>query len=231
MNPERVRAITLDLDDTLWPVRPVIERAQQRLQEWLVATAPVTAARFDAQAMRAIREEVQRRFPDRAHDLSALRLETLRLALHTAGDDPSLADAGFEVFIEARHQVELYPGVAEALRRLAARYPLFALSNGNADLRRIGLADGFHGMLSAREFGAGKPDPRIFAEACTRLGHGAAQVLHVGDDWLADVRGARDAGLQAAWVLRSPKEDQAAVEEDGICTVADLGALAERLGC
>lgn len=231
MNLDRVLAITLDLDDTLWPVWPVIEQAQRRLQEWLVATAPITAARFDAKGMRAIREEVGRRFPELAHDLSALRLESLRLALHTAGDDPSLAEAGFEVFIEARHQVELYPGVADALRRLSARFPLFALSNGNADLRRIGLADGFHGMLSAREFGAGKPDPRIFAEACRRLGHGAERVLHVGDDWLTDVRGARDAGLQAAWVLRSPKEDQVAVEEEGICTVADLSALAERLGC
>ena len=43
LNPAQVRAITLDLDDTLWPILPTLERAEARLQSWLDAEAPATA--------------------------------------------------------------------------------------------------------------------------------------------------------------------------------------------
>ena len=39
----KVRAITLDLDDTLWPIWPTIARAEQALQDWLRHRAPRTA--------------------------------------------------------------------------------------------------------------------------------------------------------------------------------------------
>ena len=43
-DPDRVRAITLDLDDTLWPIWPTIARAEGALQQWLADNAPATAA-------------------------------------------------------------------------------------------------------------------------------------------------------------------------------------------
>ena len=43
-DPSRVRALTLDLDDTLWPVWPIIDRAEQVLHDWLASNAPLTAA-------------------------------------------------------------------------------------------------------------------------------------------------------------------------------------------
>ena len=226
MNLQHVRALTLDLDDTLWPVWPAIERAERALHAWLRAHAPATALRFDIVALRALRDAVGRQRPEWAHDLTALRRESLRLALDGSGDDPALAGAAFEVFYAARNEVDLYPEVPAALRRLSAAYPLLALTNGNADLGRTGIAPWFRGGLSAREFGVGKPDPRIFIEACRRLGCAPAEVLHVGDDPALDVEGARAAGLQAAWLRRS-------VDGDALTTgcVADLAALAELLGC
>ena len=56
------------------------------------------------------------------------------------------------------------------------------------------------GSISAREFGIGKPDPRIFHEACRRLGCGPREVLHVGDDLALDALGARSAGLHTSWL-------------------------------
>ena len=64
-----LRALTLDLDDTLWPVWPAIRRAESALQAWLLARAPATMALHDAAALRLIREAVQRERPDWAHDL------------------------------------------------------------------------------------------------------------------------------------------------------------------
>jgi len=226
MNLQRIRALTLDLDDTLWPVWPAIERAERALHDWLRANAPATAMRFDIVALRALREAVGRQRPEWAHDLTALRRESLRLALHDSGDDAALAEAAFEAFFAARNEVDLYPEVPAALRRLSAAYPLLALTNGNADLARVGLAPWFRGGLSAREFGVGKPDPRIFIEACRRLGCEPADVLHVGDDPVLDVEGARTAGMQTAWMRRSVDGDAL---EPGC--VADLAALVELLGC
>ena len=39
----KIQAITLDLDDTLWPVWPTIQHAEQTLHDWLLVHAPQTA--------------------------------------------------------------------------------------------------------------------------------------------------------------------------------------------
>lgn len=64
-----------------------------------------------------------------------------------------------------------------------------SLTNGNADLQRVGLHGHFSHHVAAREVGVAKPDPAIFHHACARLGLAPSQVLHVGDDPLLDVQG------------------------------------------
>lgn len=224
-------ALTLDLDDTLWPVGPTIARADALMWQWLARQAPATHAARDDAALRALRSEVARERPDWAHDLSALRRETVRRALLAAGDDPSLAEPAFEVFFEARQRVALYDDVLPALARLAARWPLVALSNGNADVRRVpGLAAYFHAAVSASELGVGKPAPAAFVEACRRAGAVPADTLHVGDDPALDVDGALDAGLQAAWVQRSDAPSGRRPRGSPQHEVSRLDALADRLG-
>jgi len=198
----RVRALTLDLDDTLWAVGPTIERAEHALHAWLQRSAPATAAAFDVRALRAVRDRVARDLSHAAHDLSLIRLESVRRALTDSGDDPALAEPAFEVFFAARHEVLLFADVLPALEALSARLPIVAVTNGNADLARVGISRFFTGALSARSFGAGKPDPGIFHAACSLAGAAPEETLHVGDDWRLDVRAALDAGLRAAWMAR-----------------------------
>lgn len=224
-----IRAITLDLDDTLWPIAPAIERAEAALHAWFVDHAPEVAHRYDVRALRALRDRVAQQHPQWAHDFTRVRHHSLQLALRECGHDGALADAAFQAFFKVRNQLELFEEVDEALASLAARYPLLALTNGNADLQLAGVAQHFAvGMLSAREFGVGKPDPRIFHEACRRLGCAPAEVLHVGDDWTLDVLGARSAGLQAAWLCRDPAGEPPEACPD-VWRVRDLGELAARL--
>ncbi|WP_313074828.1 HAD-IA family hydrolase [Melaminivora sp.] len=199
----RIRAITLDLDDTLWPIWPTIARAEAQLQAWLAVHAP--AAHGLAQqrdVVRRIRAEVQAEHAGLAHDLSALRREAIRRTLVLAGEDPALAGEAFEVFLAARQQVELFDDALPALERLGRRYPLVALTNGNADVRRVGLGRFFRAAVSACEAGVAKPDARIFQLGAGAAGVPAAQVLHVGDDALLDAQGALDAGMQAVWLRR-----------------------------
>ena len=229
-----LRALSLDLDDTLWPVWPAIHRAEAQLHRWLQRSAPATAAAHDLAAMRALRAAVAIERPDWVHDLSAMRRESIRRALLAAGDDPALAEPAFEVFFDARQQVELFDDVLPALARLAARFPLVALSNGNADVQRIpGLGRHFQAALSARELGVGKPAAAAFLAACARAGCAPHELLHIGDDAALDVDGALQAGLQAAWVRRPSlaAAGDAAPAGRPQHRVADLLELADRLGC
>lgn len=199
-----IKAITLDLDDTLWPVWPAIEKAEKALDSWLGEHAPMTAAMFANPTVRhEIREHVVRSHPEWKCNLSAIRREAIRVALYRAGENPLLAEAAFDVFFDARNRVTLFGDALPALEFLSSRYPLVALSNGNADIQRIGLGRYFVASISAQEFGAGKPDPRIFYAAS-----GAAEVipdnvLHIGDDAAMDVLGALNCGMQTVWINRA----------------------------
>jgi putative hydrolase of the HAD superfamily len=200
----KIRAITIDLDDTLWPIWPTIERAEKALHDWLAVHAPMTAALFaNPAALREIRGEMTTSRPDLKHDMSALRRESIRLALYRAGEDPLLADAGFEVFFAERQRVTLFDDAHPSLQFLSSRFPLVTISNGNADIERVGLGAYFRAAISAREFGVGKPDPRIFHAAAGAVELKPEDILHVGDDATLDALGALNAGMQAAWINRS----------------------------
>ena len=176
----KIRAIGLDLDDTLWPIWPVIERADAQMQQWLAQRAPKATLVFsDSDARLELREHVVRTRPDLGHDMSALRRECIRLALQRSGEDTTLAEPAFEVFFEHRMRVELFADALPALQFLAQRYPIIAISNGNADVARVGLAEHFAASLSAHQFGVGKPDVRIFHAAAAAAGVRPDEVLHV----------------------------------------------------
>ena len=203
-----IRAITLDLDDTLWPFPPIGERIERVLHAWFEQHAPRTAAQFPIPAMRRLRERVMERYPQQSHDASWLRRKGIEIALAESGSDPTLADAAYSAFFAERNRVDFYDDAADALARIAARYPICALSNGNADLATIGIDQYFAHKITAREFGRGKPDASIFLHACEQLGAAPAEVLHVGDDVEADIVGAHRAGLMTCWLHRDDARDK-----------------------
>ena len=201
--PEKIRAISLDLDDTLWPIKPIMVNAERVLRSWYLTHAPRTAALCEQPGLQAsVRAEVVARFPDQSHNLGFLRLEMIRALLGQAGEDASMAEAAFELFHAERQRVQFFEDALPALKRLSRRWPLVAISNGTADLVRTGLADYFRGGVSAHVFGVAKPDPRIFQEAARLAEVDVAHVLHVGDDAELDGRGALQSGMQVAWINR-----------------------------
>jgi putative hydrolase of the HAD superfamily len=221
----RIKAISLDLDDTLWPIWPVIARAEQALQDWLRPRAPKTAVWLaDSEQRQALRRQLLAERPALGHDLRALRQELIRLALQQQEEDPALVGPAYEVFIAERMRVQLFDDARPALAWLAQRLPVVAVSNGNADLQRIGLGRYFSAGFSAQEFGVGKPDARIFHAAAEAVGVAPHEVLHVGDDARLDVVGALDAGLQTVWVNRGGQDWTHAAHRPH-ATVADMSAL------
>lgn len=200
------KVLSFDLDDTLWPVAPAILAAERAVFDWLQREFPRSVDNHSIESMRAIRAAMAQRHPHKEHDMTFLRRTAIAEQLRLAGYGEEGADAAFEVFFAARNRVRLYADVEPALQRLQQRYRLFALSNGNADLQRCGIHHYFDGHVSAQSTGVAKPDPRIFSALAAAAGVDLHEVLHIGDDPLADVTGAVRSGMQAVWVRRESRE-------------------------
>lgn len=225
----RILALTLDLDDTLWPVWPALERADLAVDAYLQQHHPDVARAWPIDAMRRLREQVASERQDLAHDFTSQRRLTLQHAFAACGIASAPIDALWDIYFHARNRVDFYPDSLPALTRISARWPLASLTNGNADLQRIGIGQHFTHHICARDAGVAKPLAPIFLAASARLGVAPDATLHVGDDPLADMVGARDAGLRTAWINRDgapwPRELGAPPDID----LRDLGSLADWL--
>lgn len=197
-----IKALSLDLDDTLWPIDPCIVRAEAALDGWLHEHCPVIAASFPPAAMRAERDRVWEANPHLTHDLSALRRMSLVDVFSRFGFGEDFVERAMTTFSAARNQVDFYPETLRVLALLAARYPLASLTNGNADLDVIGIGQYFRVRMYSRDAGCAKPDRRIFESTAAALGVAPREMLHVGDDPLMDVEGARAAGCPVVWIDR-----------------------------
>lgn len=200
-----LRLITIDLDDTLWDMRPVLEGAERAVRTWLTEQAPDVAQRFDGGALQAVRKELVAERPELVHQLSTLRQLTLTRAFELCGYRPQEAHTkgaeAFEVFFAARNRVVFFPQVVETLQWLQSRFELIALTNGNANVERLGLQRYLRAAFSAERVGQPKPHGALFQAALDHLNiRQPERCLHVGDSAEHDVIGARRAGFLAAWI-------------------------------
>jgi putative hydrolase of the HAD superfamily len=222
--PSRIRAVCLDIDDTLidftssarvalfgligrddlWP-------AWQRMTDEHVAM--VVAGDMDYDTMRRARTKAF--FADFGalldDDLVAL-LEDRRLAQ---------MNSAWRLFDDALPCLDW-------LR--AAGLRLAAVTNASGQHQRgklvgLGIARFFDTIVIAGELGAAKPDPLIFREACDQLDVPAGEALHVGDRFDVDAIGARDAGLHGVWLNR----DGTHRPEAGVHVIETLSDLPELL--
>lgn len=200
---ENIRTITLDLDDTLWDIAPVIRRAETRLRDWLAERYPRIVDMHQPEDIVELRARVVAEFEEQSHDLTFIRQQVLARMGVAAGYGDDFVDEAFAVFDTERNTVELFPDVRPALESLASRYTLVAVTNGNAKLEQIGIGHLFDAVVSARTAGAAKPARPIFDAAVNAGGAAAHETLHVGDHPEFDVHGARAAGLRTAWLNRN----------------------------
>ncbi|RXE49494.1 HAD family hydrolase [Chromohalobacter israelensis] len=237
-----ITALTFDLDDTLWDNRPVLERAEAEHYQWL--SEAIAAAQTSPQASfgdcyplsayQQHRADVARRHPLKRGDFTWIREHAL-FELVEAYGLPRLqarlwAAHAIAHFLDLRHDLTPYPDVVPLLDALRQRYRLAAITNGNADLKRLALAEHFPVMIAAGELHAPKPDPRAFLAALARLGATPSRALHVGDSWREDVLPAQRLGMQVAWV--DAKDEGPRALPPGVHRLAhvrELPALLDRL--
>lgn len=219
-----IRAITLDLDNTLWDIEPVIEKAEALLWEWLCKHYPQVPDRFCPEDMLTLRQNAFTEYPHKVHDFRYLRTRVLERVATESGYDTSLVAEAFAIFDDARNRVELYPEVLRDLEYLFGRCRIVAVTNGNANLDRIGIRHLFHDVVTAAAAGAAKPARLIFDIAIRTAGVSADEILHVGDHPETDIEGARLAGLRTAWMNRhgAPWPEDYAAPDFIIASISDL---------
>lgn len=199
----RLKLITFDLDNTLWPVEEVIRRAERVSSQFLQTRFAELAAQLSVPALHQRRDQLVHNQSHYWKNLTRLRIDTLRLTLQDNGISPSDAEQAakeaFEVFYRERNQVTFFPGARHVLETLADSYMLGAISNGNANLELIGIRDLFDFHHCAESVGEAKPAAAIFHAALDSAGVVATDALHVGDHPSEDIDGARRAGFATIW--------------------------------
>jgi HAD superfamily hydrolase (TIGR01509 family) len=127
-----------------------------------------------------------------------------------------------------RDHLPLVPGAAEAVRRLADRFPLALASSSNrplidASLELAGLTPFFRVTVSSEEVPRGKPAPDVYLEAALRLGVAPESCVAIEDSH-AGIRSAHAAGMRVVAIPNPtyPPDDEALAHADVV-----LGSLAE----
>ncbi|RUO29153.1 phosphoesterase [Aliidiomarina sedimenti] len=205
-----VKVISFDLDDTLYDNLPVMQQAEQALLEYLHQQFPQTEA-FGLHDWRALRDKLAAADAMLATNMTALRQATLRHGLEQHGLAADLATRGAEDamlhFLEHRNQVDVADDVHRLLDALAGRFPLLAISNGNADISKIGIGDYFTHAWQPSDRLRGKPTADMFRAAQQKLGFNPVELLHIGDHPVSDVQGAARFGAQTVWLNQSGRFD------------------------
>lgn len=198
-----IKLVTFDLDDTLWNSGDVIRAAEVEMRNWLAQNVARMAGSFDSNMQRQVRARVMAADPQIIHNLSELRRRVLEEAMRVCGysdcESTELSHQAFAVFFEARQNVELFDGTLPMLESLERTYMLGALSNGNANIERVGLDRFFSFHFSAESVGVGKPAPDMFNAALQWASATPEETVHVGDHPEHDMLGAAQLGIHTIW--------------------------------
>ena len=197
-----IHMITIDLDDTLWDNKPIITNAEIKTRKWIEDR--VGAIEWgDLNDFLQLRETLIKKDKSIAWDISKLRIEIFKekiKGLVSTDDITKLAEDAFAYFLKKRHEIELFPGVEDALKVLSENYILGVLTNGNADIYKLSIGKYFEFSISSLEAQDNKPSKSHFELAKSRLPNlKYSEMLHIGDHQINDIFGAHALGIKVLW--------------------------------
>jgi putative hydrolase of the HAD superfamily len=205
----KIKAISFDLDDTLYSNRPVMVAIEQKMIAYFARLLPDSDILFDHIFWSTFREMAVKEQPKLSHDVVLIRLVTYRLGFISLGFTAKEADVNAQnalaYFIHCRSDFNVPETSKNLLASLSKKYPLVAISNGNVDTNKLGLSQYFKAVYHAG-FQADdtlfhqKPQTTMFDIACKNLGIKPIELLHVGDCGRSDILGAHRSGCQTAWL-------------------------------
>jgi putative hydrolase of the HAD superfamily len=226
-----VSVISLDLDDTLWDNKPTLENAENQLYDWLRLNTPRLTASFSVADFKNHRKKIADQNLELRHDMTKQRHESLAILFEDKGYNKNLASDAMEVFLQARNKITLYDDVIPVLDKLIHKYELIAVSNGNADIVKIGIDKYFKLAIAPSDTGTSKPDPMVFEIVMENLRLTPGMLIHIGDEPETDIIGAQNAGIKNIWLNRKNIEWPAEhpLPDVEISTLYDLIPAIEKL--
>ena len=199
-----IHLITLDLDNTLWDIEKTMVRAEKELRMHLKSVSEKAFDIYCSETTSEIRNRLLREQPRLRSNLTEFRKVLLGEIFFRAGnsiqDSKILASSAFDTFFEFRNNVVFFEGAINVLIALSEKYNVYALTNGNADVKMIGIDKYLSGAVSSAEVGVSKPSLEIFEAALNKAGEEAKSCIHVGDDYEDDIVGANNAGIASIWL-------------------------------
>lgn len=198
-----IRAISFDLDDTLYDNMPYIYEAERRLAQYIRDRYPIASSITKTQ-WNAIRLASLKEHPILVNDLGTLRSVIMTKGFILAGMDsesiPYAVSNCFDFFYHQRSNFVVSKSVHKILKKISKRLPIAAITNGNVDCHAIGIGKYFSCIVHASPTLPMKPNRAMFDHVADTLKIPGRNILHVGDDLDKDVKGALDAGFQSAWL-------------------------------
>lgn len=198
-----IKALTFDLDDTLYDNTPFMVQAVDQMM--ITITKVDGLQNVQLVEYNQIKQDLLKEQPEIYHDVLTWRSESIRKLLRLKGIKDTtiienITDDAMNNFVFWRNKVIVPQASLDTLAILADKYPLAVITNGNADINKIGLADYFQFSLRGGADALSKPFTDIFTLAAKQLNLPAENILHVGDNITADVQGAVNSGMQACWI-------------------------------
>lgn len=198
-----IKAMTFDLDDTLYDNHPVIAFLETSIRQWMIEHHPVSQRR-SSDWWQNLKKELVNQQPLLIHDVTQWRFCQIKTGLMVLGYSEFQANqaamAGMEEVLRLRNLVSVPNATHQVLGQLAASFPLIAITNGNANPDKIGLGHYFQAVFQAGKDGFSKPFPDLFMKAQQSLAIPCRHILHVGDHARTDVYGAKSNGFSACWL-------------------------------
>ncbi|URJ29058.1 5-amino-6-(5-phospho-D-ribitylamino)uracil phosphatase YigB [Blochmannia endosymbiont of Camponotus sp. C-046] len=196
-------AITLDLDNTLYDNYPIINQAEEKSLLFLQQYHPALS-KIQKKDYYQARKTLRLTEPDIYHDVNYWRWKSLKIILLQSGLTKHEAQLGadytMEIIIHWRNKISISFSTHDVLSALSSKWPLIAITNGNANPVFCGLQKYFQDVLRAGIHGRAKPYTDMYYLASKRFGISCKNILHVGDDLNTDVKGAIHAGMQSCWI-------------------------------
>lgn len=201
--PYPVKAISFDLDDTLYDNAPNMAAAEQYFASLLHERYQLPDCAAQPAFWTAIKDKIAAD-PAFTNNVTVQRVEAVLAGCAQLGKPLSggrkEAQALVELFIRKRSAFSVPQRSHELLYALSERYTLAAVSNGNVDLAAIQIAPYFKYNLRPEGALRRKPWPDLFLEFARLENLQPQDILHVGDDPVTDVEGACAAGCQCAFI-------------------------------
>jgi putative hydrolase of the HAD superfamily len=232
----RTEAVLFDLDDTLHDDTLAYQSAAEEVAREIADEHGIDAIALK-RAYIAQAEGFWKRLSAEALQtkLAGVRAKLWRSALEDVGlGDTALAERSAHRYNEYRKKYFTpFPGAVELLVALRdAGKRLGMITNGLSETHRekiaiLRIGEFFDAIFIADEVGMVKPDPLLFAHACTTLGSAPARSVMVGDRYDRDVRGAQEAGLFTIWLrVRDEALPSGCTPPNATCsTLAEVGEL------